>query len=95
MNENTRMVERTSDAALAVWLMMWNADSAIAPRICSEDFRIHFLVSESDGSNPFDDVLGGDSFARFLDRWRERHPGVVFDRICPVKGRAWLVWSYG
>ncbi|WP_101953038.1 nuclear transport factor 2 family protein [Mycobacterium sp. 3519A] len=81
MNENTSMVETTSDATLAVWLEMWNADSAIARRICSADFRIHFLVSDADGSNPFDDVLGAESFARVLDRWREGHPGVVFTEV--------------
>lgn len=66
MDENTNMVDRTgagADAALAVWLEMWNTDAEIARRICSEDFRIHFLNSEQDGSNPGDDVLGAESFA--------------------------------
>lgn len=81
MTENTNTVQTdtaAADAALAVWLQMWNADSEIARRICSEDFRIHFLIPEEDGSNPGDDVLGGDGFAQFLDKWRRRHPGVVF-----------------
>ncbi len=84
MNENTNMVHTNlgaADAALAVWLEMWNTDSAIARRICSADFRIHFLVSEPDGSNPGDDVLGAESFARFLDRYRQRHPDVVFTEV--------------
>ena len=58
MNKN--MVDTTlvaADAALAVWLEMWNTDSETARRICSDDFRIHFLISETDGSNPGDDVL--------------------------------------
>jgi hypothetical protein len=84
MNKNTHMVNTdpvAADAALAVWLEMWNTDSEIARRICSEDFRIHFLVSDADGSNPGDDVLGAESFARFLDRYREQHPDVVFTEI--------------
>jgi hypothetical protein len=70
-----------ADAALAMWLEMWNTDSEIARRICSEDFRIHFLISEPDGSNPGDDVLGAESFARFLDRYREQHSDVVFSEV--------------
>lgn len=84
MNKNTSMVDTNSvaaDAALAVWLEMWNTDSEIARRICSEDFRIHFLVSDTDGSNPGDDVLGAQSFARFLDRYRQQHPDVVFTEV--------------
>lgn len=84
MNENTDTVNTNwaaADAALAVWLEMWNTDSEIARRICSEDFRIHFLISEPDGSNPADDVLGADSFARFLDSYREGHPDVVFTEV--------------
>lgn len=84
MKENTNTVDTNwaaADGALAVWLEMWNADSEIARRICSEDFRIHFLVSEADGSNPGDDVLGADSFARFLDRYRGQHPDVVFTEV--------------
>jgi len=84
MNENTNTVNTNwaaADAALAVWLEMWNTDSEIARRICSEDFRIHFLISEPDGSNPGEDVLGADSFARFLDSYREEHPDVVFTEV--------------
>jgi hypothetical protein len=81
MNKNENMVDTNSvaaDAALAMWLEMWNTDSEIARRICSEDFRIHFLNSETDGSNPGDDVLGPESFVRFLQVYRDRHPDVVF-----------------
>ena len=84
MNQDTKVTETNSaaaDAALAVWLEMWNGDSDIARRICSEDFRIHFLISEADGSNPGDGVLGADSFAQFLDRYRELHPAVVFSEV--------------
>lgn len=84
MNENANMVHTNwaaADAALAVWLEMWNTDSEIARRICSEDFRIHFLNSDTDGSNPGDDVLGAESFARFLDTYRELHPDVVFTEV--------------
>lgn len=78
------MVEANSavaDAALAVWLEMWNTGGEIARRICSEDFRIHFGNSETDGSNPGDGVLGAQSFAWFLDSYRERHPDVVFTEV--------------
>ncbi|BBX04707.1 hypothetical protein BST36_29870 [Mycolicibacterium moriokaense] len=81
MNKNTNTISTAADAALSLWLEMWNTDPEIARRICSADFRIRFLVSDADGSNPFDDVLGADSFARFLDRWREGHPGVVFTEV--------------
>jgi hypothetical protein len=84
MNKNANMMDTnsaTADAALAVWLEMWNTDSEIARRICSEDFRIHFLISETDGSNPGDDVLGAESFARFLGSYREQHPDVVFTEV--------------
>lgn len=84
MNENTDMVAINSaaaDAALSVWLKMWNTDSEIARQICTEDFRIHFLVSDADGSNLGDDVLGAQSFVRFLDRYREQHPEVVFTEV--------------
>ena len=84
MNDNTNTVNTNAavaDAALAVWLQMWNSDSGIARRICSDDFRIHFLVSDADGSNPGDDVLGAESSALFLERWRVRHPKVVFAEV--------------
>lgn len=84
MNKNTNMAETNSvaaDAALAMWLGMWNTNSEIARRICSADFRIHFLISADDGSNPGDEVLGAQSFARFLDRYREQHPDVVFTEV--------------
>lgn len=84
MTENANRVETdwaAADAALAKWLEMWNTDSEIARRICSADFRIHFLISDTDGSNPGDDVRGAQSFARFLDRYREQHPGVVFTEV--------------
>lgn len=84
MNEDTKVKatnSATADAALAVWLEMWNGDSEIARRICSDDFRIHFLISEQDGSNPGDDVRGAESFALFLDRYREQHPDVVFSEV--------------
>lgn len=84
MNEDTKVMATnpaTSDAALAVWLQMWNGDTEIARRICSDDFRIHFLISEADGTNPGDDVLGAESFAQFLGRYRELHPDVVFSEV--------------
>lgn len=84
MNKNANMMETNwaaADAALAAWLQMWNTDSEIARRICSRDFRIHFLNSAQDGSNPGDDVLGAESFARFLESYHEVHPGTVFTEV--------------
>ena len=84
MNENANMVvshSAAADAALAVWLEMWNTGGEIARRICSDEFRIHVLISEADGSNPGDDVMGAESFARFLDRYRVQHPNVVFTDV--------------
>ncbi|MCG7596399.1 nuclear transport factor 2 family protein [Mycobacterium sp. PSTR-4-N] len=101
MTENasaeTTMTPNTAaaDAALAVWLTMWNSGGEIARRICTDDFRIHFLNSEADGSNPGDDVLGAQSFARYLDAYRERHPEVVFTEVARavdgVHGR--MLWN--
>lgn len=74
---------------------MWNTGGELARRICSDDFRIHFLTSEADGSNPGDDVLGAESFAEFLERYRERHPDVVFSEVARavdgVHGR--MLWN--
>lgn len=84
MNKNENMVDTNSvaaDAALAVWLEMWNKDAEVARLICSEDFGIHFLNSAADGSNPGDDVLGAESFAGFLDSFHELHPGMVFTEV--------------
>ncbi|MGZ8179544.1 nuclear transport factor 2 family protein [Williamsia sp. SKLECPSW1] len=81
-NKNTTdTTTAVADSALAVWLQMWNRDGEIARRICSEDFRIHFLVSEQDGSNPGDDVRGADSFAEFLGHYHRRHRDVVFTEV--------------
>lgn len=87
MNENANTMDTNwaaADASLAVWLEMWNTDGEIARRICSEDFRIHFLTSEPDGSNPGDDVLGAASFARFVDWFRDQHGGPVFTEVARV-----------
>jgi hypothetical protein len=84
MNKVANMVDTNSaaaDAKLAVWLEMWNTDSEIARLICTDDFRIHFLNPDQDGSDPGDDVLGAESFARFLDSYRELHPDVVFSEV--------------
>jgi hypothetical protein len=95
-NAETMTTNRAAaDGALAVWLTMWNSGGEIAGRICSGDFRIHFLNSETDGSNPGDGVLGAHSFARFLDAYRERHPDVVFTEVSrAVDGsHARLLWD--
>ncbi|TRW89114.1 nuclear transport factor 2 family protein [Mycolicibacterium sp. 018/SC-01/001] len=80
-SETTNIDQSAADKALGVWLQMWNTDGEIARRICSDDFRIHFLNSEQDGSNPGDDVRGADSFAQYLAVYREKHPDVVFTEV--------------
>ena len=60
---------------------MWNTDGDIARHICADDFRIHFAVTERDGSTPADDIRTADDFAKFLEWWHEQNPGVVFTRI--------------
>ena len=98
MNEHANTVDThttASDAPLAAWLEMWNDDGAIARRICSDDFTIHFLNSGPDGSSPGDDVLGAESFAEFLLRWQEEHPDTVFTDVARavdgVHGR--MLWN--
>jgi hypothetical protein len=78
-NQNAGRAQATSaQYSLSVWMEMWNTGGAIARRICSDDFRIHFGTSEPDGSNPGDEVLGAESFAGFLDWYRQQHPSVRF-----------------
>ena len=95
MNENTTTMTTTAAAALEVWLTMWNGDGAIARRICSADFRIHFLNSEPDGSNPGDDVLGAESFARYLDHYHATHQDTVFSEVARAVDGAHgrLLWN--
>lgn len=71
----------TARHALDVWLTMWNSDGDLARRICADDFRIHFAVTEPDGSTPADDIRTAEDFARYLDWWHEQNPGVVFTKI--------------
>src|SRR5689334_21649851 len=98
MNENTKTIETNStaaDAALEMWLTMWNSDGEIARQICSDDFRTHFLNSEADGSNSGDDVLGVESFAQYLDRYHATHPGVVFSEVARAVdgGLGRMLWN--
>ncbi|WP_419707224.1 nuclear transport factor 2 family protein [Promicromonospora sp. NFX87] len=74
----TRSVARH---ALDVWLTMWNSDGSIARQICADDFRIHFAVTERDGSTPADEIRSADGFAKYLDWWHEQNPGVAFTKI--------------
>jgi hypothetical protein len=82
----TDSVANTTDlspaqAVLDQWLTMWNGDGALARRLCSEDFRIHFAVTEPDGSTPADDIRTAEDFVRYLSWWHGEHPGVVFTPI--------------
>ncbi|WP_368497646.1 nuclear transport factor 2 family protein [Herbiconiux sp. A18JL235] len=74
---------------------MWNGDGTIARRICAADFRIHFAVTEVDGSTPADDIRSADDFATYLDWWHGQHPGVVFTAIADaIDGRhGRLLWD--
>lgn len=83
MTETTHPIPATSPArrSLDLWLPMWNGDGALARQICADDFRIHFAVTESDGSTPADDIRTAEDFARYLAWWHGTHPGVVFTRV--------------
>jgi hypothetical protein len=67
--------------SLDLWLTMWNTDGDIARQICAEDFRIHFAVTEPDGSTPADEIRTAEDFAKYLAWWHDQNPGVVFSRI--------------
>ncbi|WP_299572260.1 nuclear transport factor 2 family protein [uncultured Williamsia sp.] len=96
------MSEQLSPKALSVaresldsWLTMWNTDGDIARRICAGDFRIHFAVTEPDGSTPADDIRTPDDFANYLRWWHEQNPGVVFTAVADaIDGiHARLLWD--
>jgi hypothetical protein len=96
MTENTNPTSgATARQSLDLWLTMWNTDGDIARRICADDFRIHFAVTERDGSTPADAIRTAEEFAQYLDWWHEQHPGVVFtsvaDAIDGEHGR--LLWD--
>jgi hypothetical protein len=71
----------TARHSLDLWLTMWNTDGEIARQICADDFRIHFAVTERDGSTPADDIRTAEDFVTYLDWWHGQNPGVVFTRI--------------
>ncbi|GAA0241861.1 nuclear transport factor 2 family protein [Cryptosporangium japonicum] len=82
MTESTNpTTSSTARRSLDLWLTMWNTDGTLARQICADDFRIHFAVTERDGSTPADDIRTADDFAGYLDWWHEQNPGVVFTRI--------------
>ncbi|WP_159574043.1 nuclear transport factor 2 family protein [Curtobacterium sp. 18060] len=82
MNQHdTSTATTTAQESLDLWLTMWNTDGEIARKICADDFRIHFAVTEPDGSTPADDIRTAQDFAEYLDWWHQQHPGVVFTNI--------------
>ncbi|EXG82512.1 nuclear transport factor 2 family protein [Cryptosporangium arvum] len=82
MTESTNLTtSSTARHSLDLWLTMWNTDGEIARQICADDFRIHFAVTERDGSTPADDIRTAEDFVIYLDWWHEQNPGVVFTRI--------------
>ncbi len=99
MTQNTTTPSKTSTMssrqALDLWLTMWNSDGEIARQVCSDDFRIHFAVTEPDGSTPADDIRTREDFVRYLDWWHGQHPTTVFtavdDAIDGEHGR--LLWD--
>ncbi|MBF4588432.1 nuclear transport factor 2 family protein [Curtobacterium sp. VKM Ac-2887] len=74
---------------------MWNTDGDIARQICAEDFRIHFAVTEPDGSTPADDIRTAEDFARYLGWWHGQHAGAVFTSVADaIDGRhGRLLWD--
>ena len=98
MTENTTPTSATatpSRRSLGRWLTMWNGDGDLAREICADDFRIHFAVTEADGSTPADDIRTADDFARYLRWWHGAHPGVVFTRVADAVDGAHgrLLWD--
>jgi hypothetical protein len=95
MTETTHPSTPSARRSLDLWLTMWNTDGEIARQICADDFRIHFAVTEPDGSTPADDIRTADDFARYLAWWHGQNPDVVFtpvaDAIDGVHGR--LLWD--
>ncbi|MFS0733534.1 nuclear transport factor 2 family protein [Microbacterium sp. 1P10UB] len=82
-------------SSLDQWLVMWNGDSDLARRICSDDFRIRFAVTEPDGSTPADDIRTSEDFARYLEWWHGQHPDAEFVSLADaVDGRhGRLIWD--
>lgn len=95
MTENTIPTTDAARRSLDLWLTMWNTDGALARRICADDFRIRFAVTEPDGSTPADDIRTSEDFVRYLEWWRGQHPTTVFtavaDAIDGEHGR--LLWD--
>lgn len=96
MSENTDLPTiATAQDSLDLWLTMWNTDGDLARQICADDFRIHFAVTEPDGSTPADDIRTADDFAQYLGWWHERHAGAVFTSVADaIDGRhGRLLWD--
>lgn len=91
---NTTTISTSRDA-LDLWLTMWNADGDLARLICADDFRIHFAVTEPDGSTPADDIRTAEDFAKYLEWWHARNAGVVFTPIADAidGGHGRLLWD--
>jgi hypothetical protein len=93
------MTEHTKPSAarrsLDLWLTMWNTDGDLARRICADDFRIRFAVTEPDGSAPADDIRSAEDFARYLSWWHGQNPHTVFETVADAidgdHGR--LIWD--
>lgn len=85
----------TAQDSLDLWLTMWNTDGDIARRICADDFRIRFAVTEPDGSTPADNIRTAEEFARYLGWWHEQHAGAVFTSVADaIDGRhGRLLWD--
>ncbi|ROP26919.1 nuclear transport factor 2 family protein [Pseudokineococcus lusitanus] len=81
MTQDTSPAPTTARSSLDRWLTMWNGDGALALQLCADDFRIHFAVTEADGSTPADDIRSAEDFARYLAWWHGQHPGVVFTAV--------------
>ena len=91
----TTTTDWSARRSLDLWLTMWNTDGEIARQICTDDFRIHFAVTERDGSTPADTIRTADDFARYLAWWHEQNPGVVFSSVADAidKDHGRLLWD--
>ena len=91
----TPLSATTARRSLDRWLTMWNGDPDLARVLCADDFRIHFAMTERDGSTPADEIRSAEDFARYLVWWHREHAGTVFtavaDAIDGEHGR--LLWD--
>ncbi|QLY29613.1 nuclear transport factor 2 family protein [Nocardia huaxiensis] len=67
-----------ADRIAADWTALWNGDFALAPNLCTPDFRIRFASVSNDGTHPADTARGPEQFVAYLRDFRAARPGMRF-----------------